>query len=242
VYEVRRSPACEQRQGRMWRCSGSLLSFKHCAAIQSDAHSYTGFFACFNTSLVCVSHREFAMHRMCSRHFRCVALSHGQMVPAVSLFSEVQRELATHSRKIGEWPQVAESVEAHSFKGQSLLTPQQLRDQLKTIREQKAVCIMVMDILDATGSFLNNCRDLIGGNPAIIVATKIDLLPKGTDLEQTQQWLQRFVEYKGFTCLAAHVVSNKTGACSPHQSARAIRACATPRQILDPQCCSNVCH
>jgi hypothetical protein len=70
---------------------------------------------------------------------------------------------------------------------------------------------MVIDILDVTGSFLNNCRDLIGGNPAVVVATKLDLLPKGTDPKQVAQWLERFISYKRFSCLAAHVVSNKTG-------------------------------
>jgi hypothetical protein len=65
--------------------------------------------------------------------FRCVALSHGEMVPAVSLFSELQEQLTTHSRKIesGRPGWTSDKHDRHTFKGQSLLTPQQLRDQLK---------------------------------------------------------------------------------------------------------------
>lgn len=170
---------------------------------------------------------------------RCQALSQGMMIPAVSSFSEVQDALTTGSRRRGLRPAAPEAeapAGALVFKGQSLLTPEQLRDQLKDIRARKVVCVMVIDILDASGSFLNTCRDLIGGNPVVIVASKGDLLPKGTDRGQVQQWLQSFVTHKGFKCLSAHLVSNKVGARDePNLSAMCASVttrCAPPSALL----------
>jgi nitric-oxide synthase, plant len=70
---------------------------------------------------------------------------------------------------------------------------------------------MIIDILDTSGSFLGRVRNLIGGNPIIIVATKVDLLPKGTSYNHVHEWLDDFVAFKKLNCLSVHLVSNKTG-------------------------------
>jgi hypothetical protein len=68
-------------------------------------------------------------------HFghRCRALTHGQMIPAVQDFSQ-QQQLLDRS-EAHTLPEAAGSAEdpnsTYSFKGEPLLTPQQLRDQLK---------------------------------------------------------------------------------------------------------------
>lgn len=69
----------------------------------------------------------------------------------------------------------------------------------------------MIDILDASGSFLGRLRNIVGSNPVIVIATKVDLLPKGTDFEQVQKWLEDFVEWKRLSCLSVHLISSKTG-------------------------------
>lgn len=44
-----------------------------------------------------------------------------------------------------------------------LLTPEELREQLKVVREEPALVVMLVDLLDASGSFL--------GAPPSLVAT-----------------------------------------------------------------------
>lgn len=83
------------------------------------------------------------------------------------------------------------------------------------IVEVKAVVVMIIDILDASGSFLSRVRNLVGPNPVIVVATKADLLPKGTNEERVQAWIEDFVAFKRLNCLSVHLVSNKTGANLP---------------------------
>ena len=82
---------------------------------------------------------------------------------------------------------------------------------LQVIRTSKSMCVMIMDILDTSGSVLSRIRSLIGSNPVIIVATKVDLLPKGTENAQVWSWLQDFIAFKKLNCLGVHLVSNKTG-------------------------------
>jgi hypothetical protein len=102
------------------------------------------------------------------------------------------------------------------------------------ISESKTVCVMMMDILDASGSFLSRIRNIIGSNPVIVVATKMDLLPKGTDIEMVQAWFDDFVKFKKLNCLATHLVSSKVGAprlllrCTLALPAPACCACTRP--------------
>jgi hypothetical protein len=84
--------------------------------------------------------------------------------------------------------------------------------RLQGIRDTKAVCVMMIDVLDASGSFLGRLRNIVGSNPVIVIATKADLLPKGTDLEQVRKWLEDFIEWKRLSCLSVHLISSKTGA------------------------------
>jgi nitric-oxide synthase len=79
---------------------------------------------------------------------RCADLSHGRMVNAV-----------------------AGQGGARLSKG--LITPVQLRDQLTHIRERKVLVVKVVDVTDFHGSFLNKVRDVVGGNPILLVLTKV---------------------------------------------------------------------
>jgi nitric-oxide synthase, plant len=50
--------------------------------------------------------------------------------------------------------------------------------------------VLLVDLLDASGSFFNHVRDLVGRNPVVLVGTKADVLPRGTDWEDVRDWLQ----------------------------------------------------
>lgn len=82
---------------------------------------------------------------------------------------------------------------------------------MQVIKSNKAICVLIVDILDTSGSFLARIRNLIGGNPIIVVATKVDLLPKKTNSNDVREWLQDFVAFKRLNCLSVHLLSNKTG-------------------------------
>ncbi|XP_030934143.1 NO-associated protein 1, chloroplastic/mitochondrial-like isoform X3 [Quercus lobata] len=73
--------------------------------------------------------------------------------------------------------------------GKQFVTAEQLREKLSHLRYEKALIVKLVDIVDFNGSFLARVRDLAGANPIILVVTKVDLLPKGTDFNCVGDWV-----------------------------------------------------
>lgn len=139
---------------------------------------------------------------------RCQGLSNGEMIPGVADFqqlinretsSETTPEEATRDRPSG------------FFSAKALATPDQLRDQLRSVRNSRALVVLLIDLLDASGSMLGRVRDLIGGNPIIVVGTKADLLPNGATDEDVEEWLCGALAFKRIATESVHVVSSRTG-------------------------------
>ena len=86
---------------------------------------------------------------LCSR---CVLLTRGEMVVAIE-----------DSRR---------STEKHRFK--NLLNLEELKEQMRSVRDKKVLVILLADLLDLPGSLLNSIRPLIGMNPIVLVGTKAD--------------------------------------------------------------------
>ncbi|GBG82436.1 hypothetical protein CBR_g34812, partial [Chara braunii] len=69
-----------------------------------------------------------------------------------------------------------------------------------------------VDIIDFNGSFLARVRDLVGANPIILVVTKVDLLPEGTDFAAVADWLLAATMRKKLNVVSIHLTSAKSGA------------------------------
>lgn len=135
------------------------------------------------------------------------------MIPGVADFQQLaQIEKLSVSKKgeNGNFPSL-DSLRQTGFSAKSLATPEQLRDQLRNVRSSRALVVLLVDLLDASGSMLGRVRDLVGGNPIIVIGTKVDLLPSGTDPDEVEEWLQRALEFKRIATDSVHVVSSKTG-------------------------------
>lgn len=59
--------------------------------------------------------------------------------------------------------------------GKALISPDQLRAQLKGLAEQRILAVLVVDLLDCSGSFLTRVRDLVGRNPVLLIGTKVSV-------------------------------------------------------------------
>jgi nitric-oxide synthase len=135
------------------------------------------------------------------------------MIPGVADFQQIAQIEKFDVSKKGK-PEISSSVDSlrqTGFSAKSLATPEQLRDQLRNVRSSRALIVLLVDLLDASGSMLGRVRDLVGGNPIIVVGTKIDLLPLGTNPDEVEEWLQRALEFKRIATDSVHVVSSKTG-------------------------------
>lgn len=116
---------------------------------------------------------------------RCKLLSHGHMVTAVG----------GHGGYSG---------------GKQFILAEELREKLSDIRYDKVLIIKLVDIVDFNGSFLARIRDLVGSNPIILVVTKVDLLPKGTDLNCVGDWVVEATVKKKLNVISVHLTSSKS--------------------------------
>lgn len=57
--------------------------------------------------------------------------------------------------------------------GKALISPDQLRAQLKGLAEQRILAVLMVDLLDCSGSFLTRVRDFVGRNPVFLIGTKV---------------------------------------------------------------------
>ncbi|GAA0185908.1 hypothetical protein LIER_33196 [Lithospermum erythrorhizon] len=116
---------------------------------------------------------------------RCHLLSHGRMITAVG----------GHGGYSG---------------GKQFVTAEELREKLSHLRHDKALIVKLVDIVDFNGSFLARIRDLAGSNPIILVVTKVDLLPKGTDFNCIGEWIVEATMRKKLNVLSIHLTSSKS--------------------------------
>ncbi|KAJ6848942.1 putative nitric oxide synthase isoform X1 [Iris pallida] len=116
---------------------------------------------------------------------RCKLLSHGHMVTAVG----------GHGGYSG---------------GKQFVSAEELREKLSHLRHEKVLIVKLVDIVDFNGSFLARIRDLAGANPIILVVTKVDLLPKGTDLNCIGDWVVEATLKKKLNVISVHLTSSKS--------------------------------
>ncbi|KAK4489424.1 hypothetical protein RD792_005233 [Penstemon davidsonii] len=116
---------------------------------------------------------------------RCRLLSHGHMITAVG--------------GNGGYPG-----------GKQFVTAEELREKLSHLRHENVLIVKLVDIVDFNGSFLARIRDLAGANPIILVITKVDLLPKGTDFNCVGDWVVEATMKKKLNVLSVHLTSSKS--------------------------------
>ncbi|KAL8539577.1 hypothetical protein ACS0TY_001257 [Phlomoides rotata] len=116
---------------------------------------------------------------------RCKLLSHGHMITAVG--------------GNGGYPG-----------GKQFVTAEELREKLSHLRHEKALIVKLVDIVDFNGSFLTRVRDLAGSNPIILVITKVDLLPRGTDFNCVGDWVVESTMKKKLNVMSVHLTSSKS--------------------------------
>eukprot|EP00971_Amphidinium_carterae_P012269 241446-Amphidinium_carterae.1 len=142
------------------------------------------------------------MHRTI-RCSRCVAILGGALRPVV------QETMGPRSEADAA-PYRFDGDRSEEGFGASVVPAEVLRKQLQTIRERRCLVVYVVDVLD-NGSFIRRFRRMIGQNAVIVVATKIDLLPPGTDLEEVKSWMQQALQAQGLAAIDIVLVSSVTG-------------------------------
>lgn len=64
-------------------------------------------------------------------------------------------------------------------------------------------------LLCLQGTLLRNVRDLVSKNPVLIVGTKMDLLPRGSNVKDVADWVLQYVEDRGLSPIGVVLCSSK---------------------------------
>lgn len=78
---------------------------------------------------------------------------------------------------------------------------------ISSISETDSLIIHLIDIFDVEGTLLKSLPRLVGNNPIILVANKIDLLPKSTNKRRVLHWLARKAKEARIHPLAMFLIS-----------------------------------
>ena len=77
-----------------------------------------------------------------------------------------------------------------------LLTPTRFQELLTGIKETKSVVLCLVDLFDIEGSIVPNLKEIAGKNPIVIVANKVDLLPKDASMSRVNDWVHSLLRKK----------------------------------------------
>lgn len=78
------------------------------------------------------------------------------------------------------------------------LTDDDFADLLHQISDTKSLIVYVMDVFDVTGSEISGLPRFVGqDNPILVVANKVDLLPKLLNKRRLKNWLQAELKSQG---------------------------------------------
>ena len=134
------------------------------------------------------------------------------MIPAVQDFAQRPAPTAA-AAPAAPGADGAAARAALGFEGKRLLPPEALRERLGVVAGRPALVVLLVDLLDASGSLLGGrLRDLVGANPVLLVGTKFDLLPRGTDPGAVMDWLAAAAAFRRLSVAGVRLVSARSGA------------------------------
>jgi len=82
---------------------------------------------------------------------------------------------------------------------------------LQRVGETDALVINIVDIFDVSGSMVAGISRHIGGNDIILVANKMDLIPRSVNPTKLHHWLRRMLKDQGLRPLDVALVSASKG-------------------------------
>lgn len=92
-----------------------------------------------------------------------------------------------------------------------LATNKEYETVVDDLLTKNGLIVLIVDLFDFTGTFIPKILDKLRNKNVILVANKLDLLPKSVKIEHIVDWLSYMVNRMFFRADAIHVVSSKKG-------------------------------
>ncbi|MHA7963874.1 ribosome biogenesis GTPase YqeH [Paenibacillus sp. CAU 1782] len=80
---------------------------------------------------------------------------------------------------------------------------------LGSIGSTDSLVIHIVDLYDFEGSLISGLQRFVGNNPVLLVVNKVDLLPKGLNMNRIRNWVQRTAKEQGLRTVDVILCSAK---------------------------------
>lgn len=80
---------------------------------------------------------------------------------------------------------------------------------LGSIGSTDSLVVHIVDLYDFEGSLISGLQRFVGNNPVLLVVNKIDLLPKGMNVNRIRNWVQRAAKSQGLRTVDVILCSAK---------------------------------
>ncbi|MCZ0702325.1 ribosome biogenesis GTPase YqeH [Natronobacillus azotifigens] len=84
-------------------------------------------------------------------------------------------------------------------------------EMIGRISQTKGLILKIVDVFDFNGSFIKSLHRLTGNNPILLVANKVDLLPKSTNINKLKHWMKKSAADLGLVVQDVYLVSANSG-------------------------------
>lgn len=93
------------------------------------------------------------------------------------------------------------------------MTDDDYRSLVSTIGKTRSLVVLIVDLFDFNGSWINDIKQLVGKNDILLIGNKMDLFPKSTNFNKVSNWLRQALKRRGVKPLDVRVMSaeKKTG-------------------------------
>lgn len=79
------------------------------------------------------------------------------------------------------------------------------------IHQKTGLIVHVVDLFDLNGTLFDSLNRIAGSNPVLVVANKLDLLPKSTNLRKLEQWIRSTAKEMGIHIKDVCLISSTKG-------------------------------
>ena len=81
--------------------------------------------------------------------------------------------------------------------------------KISVIKEEKAIVVLMIDVLDIYGGFIPNLHEYIGDNQVVIVVNKVDIMPKDVHLKKIEERIRGIAAKEKLDVLSVIMISAK---------------------------------
>lgn len=122
-------------------------------------------------------------------------------------------------------------IRSHNERYESTRNIEEYYQKIKVIKDQKALVLLIIDVMDIYGGFIPQLDECIGDNQVLILVNKVDLLPKSIKLRHIEEHVKKLANKQKLKVVDVMLIS----AVSSHNIDKVIAKIAKMKTKAKPK-------